>query len=756
MKWTFGNEIFLILIFFGLLPLSIFSFYNYSLSSYFLKDTIFSNLEEITRLLTKETEDFISSAFNDIKVLSENPILKSSKISLEEKSKELNKIVKYYPRFQDITFVDEYGNTLCSTSFRFYGKWQTNAWFQKAKEEKKIVMSEIYAISDPKNPILSFFAPVFDEQGKFSFLMTVQINMERFFEIFDRVKVGKEGYAFLINSRGDIISHLNREFLFDKISPNYPLKEAFEKKEGRIEFNFKNTDFVGTFRNVILNQNKAETPKWQIIVIEPKKEAFVLLNSLKSQIYFLILIFFVFLIFFSKFLSKIISQPLKELILATEKIARGNFDVQIDIKRTDEFGELAKSFIQMAKRLSESYIALEQGKEREMILRIRERARIEETERKVKELEEARIALMSILEDVEEARKKAEEEKNKTLAIVENFVDGLLIFDKDRRLVSMNPQAEIFLKLKKEEIIEKSIEDLKEIPEFKKIFEIVGPEIQPCFREEIQMEENLILEVTSLPILLEKEKIGNLIILHDITREKYIDQLKTEFVSLAAHQLRTPLSGIKWSLKMILDEDLGPVPEGLKDFLKKALLSNERLIHLVNDLLDVTRIEEGKFLYKLEEKDVAKIVEDVFNSYLDLAKEKNIEFKLEKLKDDFPLVKVDEEKIKLVIQNLIENALIYTLPKGKVTVTIDLQNGNFFFKIQDTGIGIPKEVRDRIFTKFFRAPNAAKIDTEGSGLGLFVTKNIVESHGGKIWFESEEGKGTTFYFTIPVKKRIKK
>jgi signal transduction histidine kinase len=87
-----------------------------------------------------------------------------------------------------------------------------------------------------------------------------------------------------------------------------------------------------------------------------------------------------------------------------------------------------------------------------------------------------------------------------------------------------------------------------------------------------------------------------------------------------------------------------------------------------------------------------------------------------------------------------------------VTVTIDLQNGNFFFKIQDTGIGIPKEVRDRIFTKFFRAPNAAKIDTEGSGLGLFVTKNIVESHGGKIWFESEEGKGTTFYFTIPVKK----
>jgi methyl-accepting chemotaxis protein len=407
MRLTFGNEIFLILIFFELLPLLFFSFYSYSLSNHTLKETIFFNLEEITRLLTKETEDFISNAFNDIKVLSENPILKSSKISLEEKSKELNKIIQYYPRFQDITFVDENGNTLCSTSFKFYGKWQTNAWFQKAKDEKKIVMSEIYAISDPKNPILSFFTPVFDEQGKFSFLMAVQINMERFFEIFDRVKVGKEGYAFLINSRGDIISHPNREFLFDKISPNYPLKETFEKKEGIIEFNFKNTDFVGTFRNVILNQNNTETPKWQIIVIEPKKEAFVLLNSLKSQIYFLILIFFVFIIFFSKFLSKIISQPLKELTLATEKIAKGNFDVQIDMKRTDEFGELAKSFNQMSKKIAEYTLALEESRK---VLEIRVKARTRELQELNKALEEKvkerTKELQEKIEELEKTKKK--------------------------------------------------------------------------------------------------------------------------------------------------------------------------------------------------------------------------------------------------------------------------------------------------------------------------------------------------------------
>jgi PAS domain S-box-containing protein len=479
-------------------------------------------------------------------------------------------------------------------------------------------------------------------------------------------------------------------------------------------------------------------------------------NILSLKFIFLAIFFCVFIIFL---FFRSLEKSLKEIQEFIKKIISGNLEERLKIKTGDEIEKLAKGLnfvidkLEVCNRqLEQKTKELERIREDEIVLKIRERARREEVEKKLEDLEKSRIALMNILEDVEEARKKAEEEKNKTLAIVENFVDGLLIFDQTKRLVSMNPQAEIFLKLKREEIIGKSIEDLKEIPEFKKIFEIVGPEIQPCFREELKMEENLILEITSFPIFLEKEKIGNLIILHDITREKYIEQLKTEFVSLAAHQLRTPLSGIKWSLKMILDGDLGPLPQEQKDFLKKALMANERLIRLVNDLLDVTKIEEGRYLYKLEEKDIVKIVEDVFNSYLELAKEKSIEFELEKLKESFPLVKVDEEKIKLAIQNLIENALIYTLPKGKVTVTIDLQNGNFFFKVKDTGIGIPKQVQDRIFTKFFRAPNAVKVDTEGSGLGLFITKNIIESHGGKIWFESEEGKGTTFYFTIPVKK----
>jgi methyl-accepting chemotaxis protein len=429
MRWTFGREIFLILIFFGLLPLLTFSLYNYFLLTRFLKETIFSNLEEMTKLLKAETEGFILNSFNDIAVLSENPILKSSKISLEEKSKELNKIIKYYPRFQDITFVDEDGNTLYSTSFKFYGKWKTNAWFQKAKEKKEIVMSEIYAISDPKNPILAFFAPVFDEQGKFSFLMAVQINMERFFEIFDRAKLGKEGYAFLINSRGDILAHPKREFLFDKISPNYPLKEAFEKREGRVEFSFNNTDFVGTFKNVVLNQsNKVEPPKWQIILVQPKKEAFVLLDSLKKQIYSLALIFFLFVIFLSMFFSRLISQPLKELTFATEEIAKGNFEIQIKSKRTDEFGELAKTFNQMVKKLAEYSSTLEDAK---TVLEIKVQARTRE--------------LRNLIERQEEIIKERTKELQEKIVELERF--NRLAVGRELKMIELKEEIE---RLKKE------------------------------------------------------------------------------------------------------------------------------------------------------------------------------------------------------------------------------------------------------------------------------------------------------------------
>ena len=379
---------------------------------------------------------------------------------------------------------------------------------------------------------------------------------------------------------------------------------------------------------------------------------------------------------------------------------------------------------------------------------------IEELEKKTKELEESRTALMNMLEDVEEARGKAEEEKNKTLTIINNFTEGLLLFDPENKLSLINPQAEVFFEVKSRDIIGRPVLELSTFPTIEPLVRLVGGEIKGVFRKELPITEKLTLEVSTVPMMRKEEKLGTLVILHDVTREKIIERMKTEFVSLAAHQLRTPLSAIKWTLRMVLDGDLGPITEEQRDFIEKTYNSNERMINLINDLLDVTRIEEGKYLYKPVLTDFEPICQFVINSYREEVERRKLKIEFKKPEKKLPRVKVDVEKIRLAIQNLLENAIRYTKSGGEISVSLRDLKKEIEFSVRDTGVGIPKDQQARVFTKFFRAANVMRMETEGSGLGLFITKNIIEAHGGKIWFESEEGKGTTFYFSLPLREEF--
>jgi len=372
------------------------------------------------------------------------------------------------------------------------------------------------------------------------------------------------------------------------------------------------------------------------------------------------------------------------------------------------------------------------------------------------ETEKARLATLNILEDVEEARVDAEEEKSKTQAIITNFVDGLLVFSKDNVLIIVNPQTENIFKIETKLLVGKSIIELMEFPSLRPLINLLvespaGTEkIRDISRKELELNRNLILEVSTFPILREGEEIGISVILHDVSREKLIEQMKTEFVSLSAHQLRTPLSAIKWTLRMILDGDLGDITKEQRDFLNKTYQSNERMISLINDLLNVARIEEGRYLYKQSSIQIEELIQAVVSSYKDEAERKKINLKFQRPKEYFSRVNLDEEKLGLAIQNLIDNAIRYTQPGGQVTVSLRRANMEIEILVKDSGVGIPEDQQERVFGKFFRGTNAIRLETEGSGLGLFIAKNIVEAHGGKIWFESEENKGTTFHLILPI------
>lgn len=402
-------------------------------------------------------------------------------------------------------------------------------------------------------------------------------------------------------------------------------------------------------------------------------------------------------------------------------------------------------------------------KEMNEILEIRLKARtrqltemVNDLDRQVKErterIEASRKALSDALDDIKREKAIAEEEKEKTVAIINNFSDGLLVFDSKNLLTIINPAAERLLRVKSIDVAQHPIASLSQMPEFSALFGILGAGMEEISRREFEARADLILEVSTIIIRREgDEHIGKFVILHDITREKTVERLKSEFVSIAAHQLRTPLTSIKWILTSLLAGDFGDMNEEQKDYLAKTNQSNERMINLVDDLLNLSRIEEGRYVRASDNFNLVEVINKNIDNTIFKLKHKAIEISFDKPCDDLQ-VKADREKISLVVQNLIENAANYSKQGGRVEVVLreDPDKREAIFSVHDYGIGIPDDQKARIFTKFFRAQNAIQAQTVGSGLGLFINKNIIESHGGRIWFESYPEQGTTFAFALPI------
>jgi signal transduction histidine kinase len=227
--------------------------------------------------------------------------------------------------------------------------------------------------------------------------------------------------------------------------------------------------------------------------------------------------------------------------------------------------------------------------------------------------------------------------------------------------------------------------------------------------------------------------------------------MKSEFVSVASHQLRTPLTGIKWFTDLMLRGKAGEVTADQKDFLTQISDSNERMIKLVEDLLNVSRIEAGstKFVITKKTTDIVPILDSLATDLVGLEQKHKVKI----IRDtDFPKtlnLNVDAEKIRQVFANLLSNAVKYSHEGGEVHIKVDSSDSKFTtFSISDTGLGIPTKDQGRMFEKFFRAENVQTKETDGTGLGLYVVKAIVEGHSGTLRFESKENVGTTFYISL--------
>ena len=236
---------------------------------------------------------------------------------------------------------------------------------------------------------------------------------------------------------------------------------------------------------------------------------------------------------------------------------------------------------------------------------------------------------------------------------------------------------------------------------------------------------------------------------------RQLDKTKSDFISLASHQLRTPLTAIKGYVSMMVDGDFGEFNNQAISVLKRVYSANEKLIQLVENLLNVSRIESGRLYFNFQDSKIEEIVKNAINELSHSAEEKNLRLIYKKLNKIIPIINIDEEKIKNVIINLINNAIKYTT-RGSIIVSLKANKENVEFCVSDSGLGIRHEDMPKLFKKFSRGLGMSLVDTEGTGLGLYVSRMLIKSHKGKIWAESKGSRhGSSFCFTLPIKKKIK-
>lgn len=234
-----------------------------------------------------------------------------------------------------------------------------------------------------------------------------------------------------------------------------------------------------------------------------------------------------------------------------------------------------------------------------------------------------------------------------------------------------------------------------------------------------------------------------------------LEKAKADFVSVTTHQLRTPLAGIKWTFEMLLKGQVGESNPNQREILEKGYASTERMIRMVNEILSIEKIENERFEVVFIYSDMVKLIENAVIEFQAPAIGKGLRLSFARPETNIPLVMMDADKVRMVLDNLIENAIKYTKIGGDINISLDSRRLNSArpaveVTVKDNGIGISEKFQDDIFTKFYRGPNARKAEPGGTGLGLFISKTIIEAHGGTIWFESEENTGTVFHFSLPV------
>jgi two-component system phosphate regulon sensor histidine kinase PhoR len=389
------------------------------------------------------------------------------------------------------------------------------------------------------------------------------------------------------------------------------------------------------------------------------------------------------------------AQPVRRLTRVAERLAEGDLSARLFPTTRDEVGQLTRAFNHMAQQLRE------------------------------------KVATLA-------------EEQERLAAVLEHMADGVLITDGTGRVRLINPAAAQLLDTNETRARGRSFAEV-----------VRHHQLIDMWRRCRELEEEQVeaVEVSHLGLFVqaivtpfrEMDAQGYLVILQDLTRVRRLETVRRDFISNISHELRTPLAG----LKALVDTLRGGAmddPPAAERFLDRMDAEVDALTQMVQELLELSRIESGQAPLRLAPTPVAEVILPPVDRLLPQAERAGLSLSTN-LAPELPLVRVDAERVRQVVTNLVHNAVKFTPPEGRVTVSVEHQGREVVVSVQDTGVGIPASDLPRIFERFYKADRARS--GGGSGLGLAIAKHIVQSHGGRIWAESIEGQGSTFYFSLP-------
>ncbi|EOH90620.1 PAS domain S-box protein [Enterococcus asini ATCC 700915] len=401
--------------------------------------------------------------------------------------------------------------------------------------------------------------------------------------------------------------------------------------------------------------------------------------------------------------ARSITQPIGEMQEQAMRIARGDYSRRVTVYGKDELGQLAETFNQLGERIEETQDAMES-------------------------------------------------ERNRLDSVLSHMTDGVIATDRRGKVTSINEMAMTLLNVKGEEVIGESILELLGIEEDYTLRKLLEKPDEMLIHRENPYRGTVILRTDFAMIRRESGFISGLVaVMHDVTEQEKTEQERREFVSNVSHELRTPLTSMRSYIEALSegawkDEEIAP------NFLKVTLDETDRMIRMINDLLDLSRMDSQQSNLQLEYININELVSFVLDRF-DMIMNNEEKGKKYRIRRDFTQrelwAEVDPDKIIQVIDNIMNNAIKYSPDGGTITVHLSETHNNILLSITDQGLGIPKKDLQKVFDRFYRVDKARARKQGGTGLGLAITKEVIKAHGGNIWVESQEGRGSTFYITLP-------